>query len=241
MMAGGIAHDFNNLLTAIIGNIELVMRGLEAESPMAGRLGAARLAAGRAADLAAKMLAYSGRISATLAPVDLAELVRRHEGSLREAVPGVGALRLRLDTATPRIMADAGQVRQMLLQVAANAAEAIAGREGGFVEVAVETITFAASDLARMSATVKASPGCHVCLSVMDNGCGMDAEAVRRMFDPFFTTKFLGRGLGLSAVVGMVKQHRGAILVDSSHGVGTTIRILFPLPDTMAEKAVAQG
>jgi two-component system, cell cycle sensor histidine kinase and response regulator CckA len=233
VLAGGIAHDFNNLLAAMHGNLELALRDLPAPSPARTRIENALLAATRAADLTRQMLAYSGRGKFAVARVNLSELVEENAHLLRSCVARTVTLNLRLDRSLPCIDADVGQVQQVVMNLITNAAEAVGAQPG------VITLTTGVSDcdaryLFRSRIHEKPPAGRYAYVEVTDSGCGMDAETRDRMFDPFYSTKVTGRGLGMATVLGIIRGHGGAILVDSEVGQGTTIRALFPLAEEPA-------
>jgi PAS domain S-box-containing protein len=227
VLAGGIAHDFNNLLTAMLGNLELARCGLSPVSPILPRLDAASHAARRAADLTRQMLAYSGRGRFLVARLDLNELVEENVHLLRTSIPRTVTLNLQLDRNLPAVEADAGQIQQVTMNLITNAAEAI-GNGPGVITLSTGVRDCDGSYLSRNAIEETPAAGRYAYLEVTDNGCGMDEETQQRMFEPFFTTKFTGRGLGMPAVLGIVRGHGGAILLDSVAGKGTTIRVLFP-------------
>jgi two-component system, cell cycle sensor histidine kinase and response regulator CckA len=239
VLAGGIAHDFNNLLTAVIGNVSLARMGLPESSPLTGYLDNVEKTALQAADLCKQMLAYSGRGQLATQPVDMNALMRDMENLLRISINKRVVLKLDFADGLPAIEADPSQVRQVLLNLVINASEAIGDRSGvisirtGIMRAdrAYLTETYLAPDLAE---------GNYVFAEVADNGCGMSPETRARVFDPFFTTKFTGRGLGLAAVLGIVRRHHGAIKVYSEPGRGTTFKFLLPCSAALAEAFSAQ-
>jgi CheY-like chemotaxis protein len=181
----------------------------------------------RAADLTRQMLAYSGRGHFVVRPTDLNALVRENLPLFEVAVPKSVRLEARLDPDPPLVDADVGQIQQVLMNLVINGAEAI-GERGGTVTVATGVREVAAADQSLWRASGQPlAPGRYVSLEVRDDGPGMDAETVDRIFEPFFTTKFTGRGLGLAAVLGVVRGHRGALSVESAPGHGTVFRLLF--------------
>jgi signal transduction histidine kinase/CheY-like chemotaxis protein len=228
VLAGGIAHDFNNLLTAILGNLELGLGRIGNDDAAAEYFRQAIQASRRAADLTRQMLAYSGRGRFVFSRLDLNDLVRENAGLFRASVSRSVTLDLQLAESLPAIQADPGQVQQVVMNLITNASEAI-GENPGVVTLITAQRTFSAEELASSRVAEKAGPGPFVCLEVRDTGCGMDEETQQRLFDPFFTTKFTGRGLGLSALQGIMHGHRGAVLLESELGRGTTIRALFPV------------
>jgi PAS domain S-box-containing protein len=227
VLAGGIAHDFNNLLMAILGNLELALRDLSPVSPAQPRIEAASSAARRAANLTRQMLAYSGRGRFMVGRLDLNELVEENVHLLRTSIPRTTTLDLHLDRALPAVEADAGQIQQVIMNLVTNAAEAI-GDQPGTITLSTGARDCDAASLGRSRLDGTLPAGRYACFEVTDSGCGMDEQTQKRMFEPFFTTKFTGRGLGMAAVLGIVRGHRGAILVESAVGKGATIRVLLP-------------
>jgi PAS domain S-box-containing protein len=227
VLAGGIAHDFNNLLMAILGNLDLAQMGLPFGSPEREHIEQAIQASRRATDLTREMLAYSGRGRFLIERLDVNTLVRENTALLRAAISHTVALSLRLTNAAAVIEADPGQVQQVIMNLITNASEAIGDRPGT-ISLSTGVEDFDEAALARNRIADKAAPGRFVYLEVQDDGCGMDETTQQRLFDPFFTTKFTGRGLGMSAVLGIVRGHQGAIMVNSAPGRGTDIQVLFP-------------
>ena len=227
VLAGGIAHDFNNLLTAITGNLALALAHLSPASAARERMEEAVRATKRAAELTRQLLAYSGRGRFVLEALDLSEAVEENAHMLRAAIPGTVTLSLHLGKPLPAIAADAAQIQQIVMNLITNAAEAIGGR-AGVVTLSTGVGAFDAAYLGRGRVAEVPAPGKFIWLEVTDTGSGMDTTTQQRLFDPFFTTKFTGRGLGMSAVLGIVKGHGGTLIVDSQPGEGTTIRVLFP-------------
>ena len=227
VLAGGVAHDFNNLLAAILGHASLALKQLPAGSAARRHVEKAAAAVERASDLTRQMLAYSGRGHFVVRPTDFNGLVRENLPLLEVALPKNVRLEARLDPELPPVEADVGQIQQVLMNLVINAAEAI-GERGGRVTVATSTRDVGAGDTALWQASGQPlAPGLYVALEVRDDGPGMDPGTVDRIFEPFFTTKFTGRGLGLAAVLGVVRGHRGALSVDSAPGRGTVFRLLF--------------
>ena len=227
VLAGGIAHDFNNLLTAILGGASTASLLLPPENPAQEPLGDTVLAARRAADLTRQLLAYSGKGHFDVRPIDLSALVREIGRLLEASVPKHVQLRLELAQSLPAIEADVVQIQQVVMNLVINGAEAVGG-ENGTVLVTTATQDIDEASAAGVFAADGISPGPHVYLEVHDSGSGMDEATRAKIFDPFFTTKFTGRGLGLAAVLGIVRAHRGAIRVYSTVGRGSTFKILFP-------------
>jgi two-component system, cell cycle sensor histidine kinase and response regulator CckA len=227
VLAGGIAHDFNNILMAVLGHAELALDDLPPASPARSNLVGIATAARRAADLCRQMLAYSGRASFSVEAVHLRELVDEMIHLLKTSISKRVVLNVQLDRDLPTIKADPSQLRQVVMNLILNASEAIGDRDGAIAlsasEVDCDDLYLRATELA-----TDLKPGRYVRLDVTDTGCGMTADTRARIFEPFFTTKFSGRGLGLAAVLGIVRAHRGAIKVASEPGRGTTFSVLFP-------------
>jgi PAS domain S-box-containing protein len=222
IMAGGIAHDFNNILVAILGNAEMALEGGRQDSVSADRLRKIRSAALRASELARQMLAYAGRASFQVEVLDLGAMVRELYDIMRASIPRRIEIDCRAPEAPVPVRGDAVQIRQVVMNLITNAAEAIEGP--GRIEIAV---SLAERGETRCESLPEAPYGCSL-LQVTDSGCGMEEEMVDRIFDPFFSTKFSGSGLGLSAVQGIMRSHDGTILVDSEVGRGTTFTAVFP-------------
>ncbi|MEZ5966486.1 MAG: response regulator [Planctomycetota bacterium] len=234
LLAGGIAHDFNNLLTGVLGYAGLARMQTITGSPVDEALAQVEMASERAAELCAQLLAYSGRGRFVVKPVDLSELVAEMTRMLRLPVSRNVALELNLVRDLPAIEADATQVRQVVMNLITNAADAVGDARG---EITVET-GVAELDAVRLRKVVvgrEIAPGRYTYAEVRDTGCGMNDATRRNVFEPFFSTKATGRGLGMAAVHGIVQGHRGAIELDTGPGRGTTIRVFFPASDKPAE------
>jgi len=230
VLAGGLAHDFNNLLTIVLGNASLTRKALPKNAPSHENLDLIETACQRAANLCRQMLAYAGRGQVCLAKLDVNRLIRDSEGLLRMSADK----RVRIDTTLhnplPTIRADESQVRQVLMNLVMNAAEAVATEGGGRVFVRTGVVTIHETD-SHLGYQTPPTAGDYVYLDVADNGSGMTEGVKSRIFDPFFTTKFAGRGLGLPATLGIVRAHKGFIRVDSMPGRGTLVRVLWPTRD----------
>ena len=227
-MSGGIAHDFNNLLQAVLGNLELTLMKLPRDASVRHFVDRAITAAERAAKLSGMMLAYSGKGLFKIEKVDLTALVEHNSAMLIATVSKSIRFEMKLDHALPQIMADGDQLLQVIMNLIINASEAI-GDANGSITLATGVQEFDQIALNRSLLEEKPATGSYVWMEVSDSGCGMDAATLDKLFDPFFTTKFTGRGLGMSAAQGIIRAHKGAILVESSPGVGTTIQVLFPV------------
>jgi two-component system, cell cycle sensor histidine kinase and response regulator CckA len=227
ILAGGIAHDFNNLLSAILGNAELMKLKLDADSQVDKEIGSITVSCERAADLCRQMLAYSGQGKVMVEAVNLSELVEETAQLLDVFVSKKAVIRTSLDPILPVVDADRTQLQQIVMNLITNASEAI-GDDGGKISISTRSIDAQARDLRSEYIEHTPQPGRYVCLEVRDTGCGMDEATMQRIFDPFFSTKFTGRGLGMSAVLGIVRSHQGSIRIISRPGGGTVIRVLFP-------------
>jgi len=227
VLAGGIAHDFNNLLMGVMGNADLALMGLPPGSPVRHNLDEIQKAASRAADLCRQMLAYSGKGRFVLDHVNLSELVRDMANLLEVSISKSVALRYRFAASLPLIEADVTQVRQIIMNLIINASEAI-GDQNGVITVSTGSMECSRSYLQEAYIDEALPEGIYVYLEVADTGCGMDEATRFKMFDPFYSTKFTGRGLGLAAVLGIVRGHKGTVKVISEPGKGTTFRVLFP-------------
>lgn len=228
VLAGGVAHDFNNLLTGILGNASLALDSFASHHPDRVLLEEVMRAAERAADLTRQLLAYAGKGRFVMRTIDLSALVREIGGLVQTSIPKAVQLRLQLTDHLPGIDADPGQLQQIVMNLVINGAEAI-GPEGGTVLVQTGVQQVDDQYIQTMSSeTELLRPGQYVSMEVHDTGSGMPEETLAKIFDPFFTTKFAGRGLGLSAVLGIVRAHKGALKVYSKPGNGTTFKVLFP-------------
>ena len=236
ILAGGIAHDFNNLLTSILGNASMAAMDAPPGSPVRDYIGQITEASLRAADLCKQMLAYSGRGRFDLRKLDLGHLVEQTAQILQISMSKKAVLRFCLEKDLPPVEVDATQIRQVIMNLVINASEAI-GDQNGVISISTGIIQV---DRAYLAATLVDSDlpeGEYVFLEVSDTGCGMSQETQAKIFDPFFTTKFTGRGLGLAAVLGIVRGHKGALKVYSELGRGTTFKLLFPATEASETSA----
>jgi len=234
VLAGGIAHDFNNLLTGILGNASLAALDLPPASPVHISLEQIETAARRAADLCQQMLAYSGKGRFVVRSLDLNAIIAETTDLLRVSISKNATLTLDLAASLPAVQADATQVRQIVMNLVVNASEAI-GERGGLIRVSTGVVRAERETFAQAHLAPELPGGDYVFLEVADNGSGMEPEVRAKIFDPFFTTKFTGRGLGLAAVLGIVRGHGGALQVDTQPGRGTTFRILLPAAEGAVE------
>ena len=228
VLAGGIAHDFNNLLMVILGNADLALSELSPVSPARENILAIEKAARRSAELCKQMLAYAGKGRFVVQSINLSEIVQAMTHMLEVSISKKNVLKYNLPPNLPMVEADISQMRQVIMNLVINAAEAIGDRSG------VISITTGAMecDIAYLANTFvyeqHLPEGVYCYIEVSDTGCGMAEEIKARLFDPFFTTKFTGRGLGMSAVLGIARSHCGAIKVYTEPGRGTTIKVLIP-------------
>lgn len=234
ILAGGIAHDFNNLLTGILGNTELAIDDLDPHAPARDCLRDIETTAKRAADLCRQLLAYSGKGRFVIEPIDLNHEIREMTHLLEVSISKAAVLKFDLRDRLPAIEADASQIRQVIMNLVLNASEAVGNRYGVInISSGVMDCDEAYHDSAYLTAPLK--EGRYVYIEVSDTGCGIDAETRRKLFDPFFTTKTNGRGLGLAAVLGIVRGQQGTIKVYSEPGKGSTFKVLFPVTGKSAK------
>ncbi|HJV21622.1 MAG TPA: PAS domain S-box protein [Holophagaceae bacterium] len=227
LLAGSIAHDYNNLLGALSVSLELARGRAVPDSEQARQLERAEGLAQRSADLTRQLLAYAGRGHGRKERLDLNDLVRDMGELLKVSLAKRALLDLDLAEGPLPVWGDKAQLQQVLLNLLTNAADAMKERPGT-VRIGTSRITWAPAEVPPVLAQKGLVAGEHLVLEVRDEGCGMDEATLRRIFEPFFTTKAEGRGLGLAAMLGIVRSHRGAIAVESAPEVGTTFRIYFP-------------
>ncbi|UQA58292.1 PAS domain S-box protein [Polyangium aurulentum] len=234
-LAGGIAHDFNNILGGILGLVESARAEIDPGQRAHGDLGHVLDACARARDLVRQILAFSRRSEPMRRPVALRHVVEDAMRLLRASLPAS----VRIDASrvedVPLVLADPSQVHQVITNLLTNAFDAMPGASGA-IEIGLE-VAYPEPDLA--AARPRMWRGPCVCLSVRDDGAGMDSATVRKIFEPFFTTKPPGKGtgLGLAMVHGIVESHEGAIAVDSEPGKGSVFRIYLPIQPQLAESA----
>jgi PAS domain S-box-containing protein len=227
VLAGGVAHDFNNLLTGILGNADLISILSPPSTDQRRAADAIVLGAQRAADLVSKMLAYSGGGRVVAERVDLDALVKEMVDLLGASVARHCTLIYNSPGALPLVETDPTHIRQVVLNLIVNAAEAV--DDAGVITVETGEETLDRAMLKKMTFGEDVGPGRYVFIDVVDNGVGMNEHTLARMFDPFFSTKDTGRGLGMAAVRGIVRSHRAALRVTSAAGQGTRFRVWFPL------------
>jgi PAS domain S-box-containing protein len=228
VLAGGIAHDFNNMLMVVLGNAELAQMDISETSPARQRLEDINNVAIKAADLCKQMLAYSGKGRFVVRPVNLSEIVGEMGRMLDVSVSKKAMLNYSLEKGLPPIEADAVQIRQIIMNLIINASEAL-GEKSGAISVKTGLMECDSRYLMETQFQGDIGEGPYAYLEISDTGCGMDKATMEKIFDPFFTTKFTGRGLGLAAVLGIVRGHKGGLRVSSEPGKGTTFRVFFPV------------
>ena len=228
LLAGGVAHDFNNMLAVILGSAEMLKTGQISESDSRAYLEEIIDAAGRSRDMTRKLLAIGRRQSMEMKPLNLNEVILGAESILRRTVRENIILEIRLASSPPLVLADAGQIEQVILNLAANAQDAMP--HGGRLSIETSVLVI---DEAYAKNKGDVTPGRHVRLAVSDTGVGMGTDTLERVFEPFFTTKSegMGTGLGLSTVYGIVKQHGGSIDVQSETARGTCFAVYFPVTE----------
>lgn len=230
VLAGGIAHDFNNILTTIMGNTELALMQLAPGTPVCDNLHRVEKASRRAADLVKQMLAYSGKGRFHVELVDVNKLVEEMVQMLEAAISKKATLRLELARPLRFIRADAVQMRQIIMNLVLNASEAL-GDEVGKIKLSTAQEYYSEDQLKGVWFGGGLGAGFYLTLAVSDTGCGIDKETQSKIFDPFFSTKFAGRGLGMSAVLGIVRSHKGGIKLQSDLGMGSTFTVILPAND----------
>lgn len=237
LLAGGIAHDFNNMLTVILGNAALAQSNFPENSAARSHLENIQKTSLQAADLCKQMLAYSGKGRFLIQHVNLNTVIHEMWPLLEISISKKAALEFKAASALPDIKADPSQLRQIVMNLVINASEAL-GDKPGLITIRTGMTT---ADSARLVPLHPSAPdvleGDFVLLEVADTGCGMTPETQTKIFDPFFTTKFVGRGLGLAAVLGVVRAHTGTLQIQSEPGRGSTFRILLPLGKSPTESA----
>ena len=228
-LASGVAHDFSNLLTGVMGHVSLVRMDLPAGSEAARGLDEAGKALLKASELSRQMLAFSGKGYYVLRTIDLSEMVWKLDRLFHSSLVAQAEIRYRLTEKLPTIEADENQLRQVLLCLVTNAAEAIGEDRKGLIGISTGVGHFDRSFLQYTHHGELLEEGVYVYLRVEDNGCGMDDTTCRQIFEPFFSTKFTGRGLGLAAVSGILRAHGGAVHVRTKLGQGSVFTVIFPL------------
>jgi len=227
ILAGGIAHDFNNLLMVVLGNLDLLLTERSLPAPLRESLQNIGKAARQGAELTRQLLVYSGREPMRVTKLDLSTVVRDMSQIIEVSLRGKGRLVYELAEETPAVDMDPSLIRQVIMNLLSNASESL-GAEGGEIILRTGREELDAAALERNILGRGLPPGTYAHLEVQDTGCGMDAATREKIFDPFFSTKFIGRGLGLAAVHGIVLGHHGCMSVTSELGRGTVFRVMFP-------------
>lgn len=235
LLAGGVAHDFNNILTVVVGYGSLLLKKTATDSTARGYVEQVLSAAERATNLTQNLLAFSRKQIINPKPVLLSEVVKNLDKILARVISEDIELKLFIAPQEASVMSDAGQIDQVLMNLATNAKDAMP--DGGMLVIETELVEFD-NDYVRRH--VFAKPGKYMLISVTDTGNGMDATTKEKIFEPFYTTKDVGKGtgLGLSMVYGIIKQHNGYINVYSEPGKGTTFKIYLPVIAREADKLV---
>lgn len=234
VLSGGIAHDFNNLLVSVMGNAELALMTLPGEASSRTYIEDVLSAGKRAARLTQQLLAYSGKGRFVVQPVDLSRLVGEMGQLLKVGVSKNVVIEYGLAENLSPVEADETQLQQVVMNLVTNASEAI-GDSSGLIAIRTGAIDATTEYLTNTYLDDSLAAGRYCYAEVADTGCGMEKATVEQIFDPFYTTKFTGRGLGLAAVLGIVRGHKGAIKIDSKPSQGTTFRILFPCSEIELE------
>ncbi len=227
VLSAGIAHDFNNILSVILGNAEMCRLDGTKEPRLQNYLSEIATASQRAADLCSQMLAYAGKSATIIKPLDLGALATDTAHLLRLSVSKMAELKVNLTPNLPWIAGDHRQLQQVIMNLVINASEAIGERPGEITLTTGRLRPQAADWVGTLLSPEEVAPE-YVCLELRDTGCGMSPDTLAKIFDPFFTTKFLGRGLGLAAVLGIVRSHGGVLKVTSELGRGTTFQVWLP-------------
>ncbi|MBP7460935.1 MAG: PAS domain S-box protein [Candidatus Delongbacteria bacterium] len=230
ILSGGMAHDFNNILMGIMGYIDLARMKLPPDSPVISHLREIEKAANHAADISRQMLAYSGRGKFQTERIDLNRLIDDMIPILKKSITLNAMLHLDLDEEAPAIAGDATQMRQVIMNLTTNASEALEN-EAGIITISTGIVPGPLPPIEDSSFHPITDAHFYLKLEVLDTGCGMNQETIRRIYEPFFSTKFTGRGLGMAAVIGIVRSHRGIIQISSRPGEGSSFTLLFPSAD----------
>ena len=236
ILAGGIAHDFNNLLTVVLGNLNLAQMHLPEGHAAHAYLTNMETTVLRATELTKQMLAYSGRGHFLVRPQDLNHVVEEVTHLLEVSISKKIRLRLDLGLSLPTIHADAAQIQQVVMNLVTNASDAIGDREGA-IHLTTSEAMLDEETLQNEYRGDNLAPGRYILLEVTDTGCGMPPDVLARIFDPFFTTKAAGRGLGLSAMLGILRGHGAGLSIHSTVGRGSRFRLCFPASDVASDEA----
>ena len=236
VLAGGIAHDFNNLLTGIMGHASLGRCEIPLGSPLASHFEEIETASRSAANLCQQMLAYAGKGHFLIKPHSLSQIISQTAHLLQISASKQAEIRFQLADDLPLVMADANQIRQIVMNLVVNASDAI-GQRPGLITLTTGLIQPDPTTFANCPYAPEKTAHAYVFLEVRDNGCGMSPQVISRIFEPFFTTKFAGRGLGLAAAIGIVRSHSGALRVESKPGQGSTFTLYLPATEMSSKKS----
>ncbi|MFN8467557.1 MAG: response regulator [Caldilineaceae bacterium] len=228
VLAGGMAHDFNNIFQAVLGRVELALLHLDPDHPAAQHIETVIPSLERAAGLTRQLMAYAGLGKYFVQAENLAQIVRDTEALARAALPAGARLEFSMPARLPSILADRSQVQQVLMNLVVNAGEALVDGQGS-VSISLGSTTAVAGETGAYVPGAEPATGEYVFLQVADTGTGMDADTLARACEPFFSTRFTGRGMGLAAVLGIMRSHGGGLSLKSEHGIGTTVTALWPL------------
>ncbi len=229
VLAGGLAHEFNNILMAILGNADLLGSELGPNSEGHDHLSEISTASRRAADLCRQMLTYAGKGEFSRQKLNMEAVIREMRGILEVTLGKKVQLECDFEPDIPAVQGDMAQMRQVVLNLVGNAADACLEEGGGHVHLKLFKRFCSRSFLDGCLSGKNAREGDYICLEVADTGCGLDVEQQARVFDPFYTTKFVGRGLGLSAVLGIARGHGGVVCLKSQPGTGSTFSVFLPV------------
>jgi two-component system cell cycle sensor histidine kinase/response regulator CckA len=234
LLAAGIAHDFNNMLGAIFGDSDLALAEVPSDTPVADSIERIKAVAVRASEIVKLLLIYAEGTEAAKVDVDLSAIVQEMIEVARRSLSPQTALSTHFAKDLPSLRANPGQIRQVVLNLIMNASEALDKREGSIV-VTTEKVHVSKTMARNYGSDLL--DGDYACLTVTDTGCGIRKEVQAKIFDPFYTTKFLGRGLGLAVVQGIVRSHHGAVNLLSAPGTGSTFEVLLPSPAERLERS----
>lgn len=230
VMAMGMAHDYNNLLAAILGNASIVLRSMPPDSPTRNNAQQIEATTLRAIELTNQILAFSGHGRHVIEPIDLSQLIRQAESLITVSVPRTIDLIYDLPDSVPFVKGDPTQLRQAIINLVMNAADAV-GEDAGKITVRVGSMECTAAQLEETCMSDIVKPGHFVFAEITDTGCGIPEGQQGKIFDPFFTTKIRGRGLGLSVALGITRSHEGTMTLHSTPDHGTCVRLMFPLAE----------
>ncbi|MDQ6990409.1 MAG: response regulator [Mariprofundaceae bacterium] len=238
VLAGGIAHDFNNLLSVILGNVEIARMDITEASNLDQTLKRVEQASHRAADLCKQMLAYAGKGPFVIQPINISEVIQDIGHLLDVSMHKSVNVNYQLTHSIPMIEGDKSQLQQVMMNLLTNANEAIDETSGGTIRIKTGIKSLNHTDIQQSYGEwEKVQAGYFVYLEVTDDGCGMTEETTKKIFDPFYTTKFTGRGLGMSAILGIVRSHHGVLTLDTIEGQGTTMTVYFPASSSLTVDA----